>query len=216
MWGKAYCAWAIGRADYLGNNHGKSEVNRMHNTDSRDAIGQFLFISDAMQSVDLTIVAASPTISSILPAIELYKAGLTPRIVISGAGTMADGLVEWQGYRDYALAQGVAEADVLVEKYATNTKENMALSAKLVASTGEGWNKIRSVALCAKPFHMRRVLMTARQHLPNGLHFIALPPKHSGDLSRETWWKSDLGRTRIFEELGRISTYALSGDISGL
>jgi len=187
----------------------------MHNNDTRDAIGQFLFISDVVQSVDLTIVAASPTISSISPAIELYKAGLTPRIVISGAGTMVDGIVEWQGYRDYALAQGVAEADLLVEKCATNTMENLTLSAELVASTGEGWRNIQSVALCAKPFHMRRVLMTARQHLPEGLHLVVLPPQNSGDLSRETWWKSDFGRTRILEELGRISTYALRGDIGG-
>jgi len=187
----------------------------MRKNDTRNAIGEFLFISDVVQPVDLTIVAASPTISSILPAIELYTAGLTPRIVISGAGTMTDGLTEWQGYRDYALAQGVAEADLLVEKCATNTKENMTLSADLVASTGEGWRNIQSVALCAKPFHMRRVLMTARQHLPEGLHLVVLPPQHSGDLSRETWWKTDFGRTRILEELGRISTYALKGDIGG-
>lgn len=187
----------------------------MHNNETRDAIGNFLFISDAMQPVDLAIVAASPSISSILPAIELYNAGLTQRIVISGAGTMTSGQVEWQGYRDHALAQGVAEADILVERYATNTKENMTLSAKLIASTGDGWENIKSVALCAKPFHMRRVLMTAHQHLPKGLHFVALPPHHSGDLSRDTWWKSEAGRKRILEEMGRISSYALKGDIGG-
>ncbi len=185
----------------------------MHET--RDAIGQFLFIADKVQPVDLAIVAASPSISSILPAIELYKSGLTPRIVISGAGTMTNGLPEWQAYRDHALAHGVDAADLLVESYATNTKENMVLSAKLVATSGKGWNNIRTVALCAKPFHMRRVVMTARQYLPEGLRLIALPPADAGDLSRETWWKSARGRTRVLEELGRISAYALKGDLGG-
>lgn len=187
----------------------------MHINETRDAIGRFLFLSDVMQPVDLTVVAASPSISSILPAIELYKAGLTPRIVISGAGIMTNGVPEWQGYRDHALALGVADADLLIETRATNTKENMALTAELVASIGEGWRNIQTVALCAKPFHMRRVLMTALQHLPKGLRFVALPPDHSGDLSRDTWWKTEAGRTRVLEELGRISTYALKGDLGG-
>jgi uncharacterized SAM-binding protein YcdF (DUF218 family) len=187
----------------------------MHDNEIRDAIGNFLFISDVMQPVDLVIVAASPSISSIFPAIELYKAGLTQRIVISGAGTMTSGEVEWLGYHDHAVANGVAEADILLEKNATNTKENMTLSAKLIASTGNGWDNIRSVALCAKPFHMRRVLMTARRHLPAGIHFVALPPNHPGDMSRDTWWKSEAERKRILEELGRISSYALKGDIGG-
>ncbi|MFK7958358.1 MAG: YdcF family protein [Lysobacterales bacterium] len=187
----------------------------MNSHETREAIGQFLFVSDVAQPVDLAIVAASPSVSSILPAVELYKAGLTQRIVISGANTMTNGQLEWQGYRDHALELGVAKADLITEKRATNTKENIVFSAELIASTDTGWSNIQSIALCAKPFHMRRVLMTARHHLPKGLQLVALPPNHAGDISRTTWWKSESGRTRVLEELGRISTYALKGDIGG-
>ncbi|MDO6747594.1 YdcF family protein [Gilvimarinus sp. 1_MG-2023] len=184
-------------------------------SETRDAIGKFLFVADTKQLVDLVIVAASPSISSIQPAIEMYKEGLTPRIVISGAGIMTSGVLEWQGYRDHALAHGVAEADLLLEKHATNTKENMIFTSALVASSTGGWDDIHKVALCAKPFHMRRVLMTACQHLPSHLRFVSIPPNDPGDIARDTWWQSEYGRKRVLEELGRISTYAMKGDLGG-
>ena len=76
--------------------------------DSRTAISNFLFEKSHPERVDLAFVLCSPTISSIYPAISLYKSGLTPKILISGAGTTREGTVEWRLYRDHALASGVA------------------------------------------------------------------------------------------------------------
>lgn len=180
--------------------------------DSRTAISAFLFKRCPPEPVDLAFVFCSPTISSLHPAIALYKAGLAPRLLISGAGTAVDGSAEWSFYRDHALASGVAESALMLEKSARNTAENAAFGAALIEAE-LGWERVRSLAVCAKPFHMRRAIMTLRRHIPADLRLVAQPPDDPGDLSAETWWQTARGRQRIFAELGKISEYALKGDL---
>lgn len=180
--------------------------------DSRTAISTFLFKKCSPEPVDLAFVLCSPTISSIHPAITLYKSGLAPRILISGAGTAVDGSVEWSFYHDHALASGVADSALLLEKAARNTAENAAFGAALIEKE-LGWAKVRSLAVCSKPFHMRRAIMTLRRHVPADVRLIAQPPEDPGDLSAETWWQTAQGRQRIFAELGKIGEYALKGDL---
>ena len=52
----------------------------------RAAVARFLHLEDEPQPVDLSFVLGSATPSSIDPAIDLFKAGLTKRIWISGKG----------------------------------------------------------------------------------------------------------------------------------
>lgn len=184
----------------------------MDHYDTRKAISDFLFKKSPPERVDLAFVLCSPTVSSIYPAVSLYKSGLAPKILISGAGNALDGSVEWSLYRDHALAAGVAESALLLEKAARNTAENAAFGAALI-ETELGWANIRSLAVCAKPFHMRRAIMTLRRHIPADVRLIAQPPDDPRDLSAETWWQTAQGRERIFGELGKISEYALKGDL---
>ncbi len=180
--------------------------------ETRAAISRFLFVSDPPEAVDLAFVFGSPSISSLEPAIALFRDGLTPRILISGQGRAVDGQPEWQLYRAHALASGVPEDALLIERDAANTFENAAFGAALIERT-IGWQGITTVAVSAKPFHMRRALMSARRHFPEGVRLIACPPIGLGDLGPDDWWQSDWGRQRVLEELGRISAYALKGDL---
>ncbi|WP_395541761.1 YdcF family protein [Neotabrizicola sp. sgz301269] len=180
--------------------------------ESRLAISTFLFVTSPPEPVDLAFVFCSPTISSLQPALALYRAGLTSRLLITGAGTAIDGSEEWSFYRRHALEAGLPEAALLVEKTARNTAENAALGAALIARD-IGWAGLRSLAVSAKPFHMRRALMTLRRHVPPGIRLIAQPPEEPGDLSATNWWQSAQGRQRVFSELGKISEYALKGDL---
>ncbi len=184
----------------------------MHLYDSRIAISQFLFVNDPPEAVDLAFVFCSPTVSSLAPALSLYKSGLTQRILISGAGIMVDDGVEWRRYLDVAIASGIPESAMLLEKTARNTSENAAFGAALIEAE-LGWNTVNTLAVCAKPFHMRRALMTLRKHIPTHVRLVARPPEDPDDLSTDTWWQSEWGRQRIFVEFGKISEYALKGDL---
>lgn len=180
--------------------------------DSRAAISTFLFAQSPAEAVDLAFVFCSPSISSLSPALSLYQAGLAPKILITGAGTAIDGSPEWSFYRDHAKAAGVPDHAILIEKTARNTLENAAFGAALI-DRELGWQNVRSLAVCAKPFHMRRALMTLRPHIPAAVRLIAQAPNDPGDLQAQTWWQSPQGRQRIFDELGKISAYALKGDL---
>ncbi|MFB9225244.1 YdcF family protein [Paracoccus cavernae] len=183
--------------------------------DSRRAISSFLFKQDEAEPVDLAFVFCSPTISSLTPAVGLYASGMAPKVLITGAGITADGLVEWSFYRDHALASGVAQSDLLLEKTARNTAENAAYGAALVESE-LGWNSVRKIAVCCKPFHMRRAIMTLRRYIPEDVRIIAQPPSDPRDLSAETWWQTEHGRNRVLAELGKIAEYALKGDLGDI
>ena len=55
-------------------------------TASQKAISQFLFVRNEPEPVDLAFVLGSPTVNSIYPALDMFRAGLTKKIIISGAG----------------------------------------------------------------------------------------------------------------------------------
>ncbi len=186
----------------------------METFETRAAITRFLFVEDPPEAVDLAFVFGSPSISSIEPAIALFRQGLARQILITGRGQFPDGQPEWRVYRDHARAAGVPEDALLVEPEASNTFENAAFGAELIRRE-LGWDGIASIAICAKPFHMRRALMTARRHFPAHVRLVARPPSGLGDLAPDDWWQSDWGRQRVLEELGRISAYALKGDLGG-
>ncbi len=182
--------------------------------DSRHAITRFLFVEDPPEPVDLCFVLGCPTPTNMDPAIALIALGLTPAIVISGHGPTAQPVPESQIFRDYAVARGVPAEAMVLETEATNTKENFVFSAPIIAARF-GWHRVRRVALVAKPYHMRRAIMTARQHWPEHLQLIARPSQDPGDFPAATWWKTPEGRRHVMAELKAIGTYALQGDIGG-
>lgn len=183
--------------------------------DTRAAIARFLFIRDRPAPVDLAFVLGSPTLSSLTPALSLFHAGQTAKILISGRGLTASGLPEWQMYRDHALANGIPPTALLIEPEATNTHENMVFGADLVDRL-MGWSAVRSVAICAKAYHLRRAFMTAAKVFPAGVRLIALPADGPGDITPDDWWTTPQGRNRVLEELGRISDYSLKNHLGDI
>lgn len=182
---------------------------------TRQAITDFLFLEDPPQPVDLSFVLGSPTISSIIPAVELYKNGLTKKIVISGHGPKADSSPEWKIYQDYAIDNGVLPADIFVETKSSNTLENFRFSRDLIEKV-IGWKNIHLVSLSAKPYHMRRALMTARMQWPAHINYVMRPSNAPDDPPASTWWETESGRLFALAELRAIGTYALAGDIGDL
>ena len=180
--------------------------------DTRAAIARFLFISDPPEPVDLAFVLGSPTLSSLTPALSLFHNGQTRKILISGRGPSASGLPEWQVYRDHALASGVPPEALLIEPEAANTRDNIIFGADLVDRL-IGWHMVKTVAICAKAYHLRRAYMTACKVFPAGVRLIALPAQGPGDITSDDWWTTPQGRNRVLQELGRISEYSLKNHL---
>ena len=182
--------------------------------ESREAITRFLFLADPPEPVDLCFVLGCPTPTNMDPAIALHASGFAPVVMISGHGPARQPVPESMVFRDYAVARGIPAEAMIIETEATNTKENFALSAPIIGAQ-LGWSRIRRVALVTKPYHMRRAIMTARQHWPAHLRLIALPSYAPDDPLAESWWQTEDGRRYVLQELRAIGTYALQNDIGG-
>jgi uncharacterized SAM-binding protein YcdF (DUF218 family) len=185
----------------------------MQDRRSIDAITRFIFCADEPCQVDLALVLGAPSISNVEPAIALYHEGLTTRILITGAGPAGTQEPEWRVYRDYAISREVPEKDILIEPDATNTRENLLFSERIIARE-LGWDIINKIAICCKPLHTRRAYMTARQFLPKPVDLVVLPPRHPSDIQADNWWLKPHGKERVLGEIGRIAQYTSKGDIS--
>lgn len=184
--------------------------------ESRKAITDFLFIKDDHEPVDFAFVLGSPSLTSVEPAIDLYQEGFTQKLIISGCGpqnnTSLNAIPEAQFLKEYAISRGIPADSILIEIKAANTLENFRNSNQLIESQ-IGWDSISKVAICGKPFHMRRALMTARTQWPSHVKLLMMPSNHPDDPNAQTWWQSNAGKAYVFKELNAISIYAMKGDI---
>ncbi|WP_329420234.1 YdcF family protein [Streptomyces sp. NBC_01693] len=100
-------------------------------------------------------------------AADLYKRGMAPLIVFTGATspTTRERMPRGEAvhYRERALELGVPSSAVLVEPKARNTGENVRLSRALLEKAGV---HVASALLISKPYEERRAYATARKVWP--------------------------------------------------
>ena len=93
-------------------------------------------------------------------AIELYRAGMAPRMILSSGYVFT--LREAEVMKAIAVGNGVPDDAVLLERAAANTRENVANSARILNE--HGWKRI---LLVTSPYHMRRATLTWRKLAPD-------------------------------------------------
>ncbi|MFD5512807.1 YdcF family protein [Streptomyces sp. NPDC127051] len=101
-------------------------------------------------------------------AVDLYRTGMAPLLVFSGAtsATTLERMPRGEAvhYRERALELGVPSSAVMVEPRARNTGENIRFSRQLLAEAGI---EVSSVLLISKPYEERRAYATARKLWPD-------------------------------------------------
>ncbi|MGW2081967.1 YdcF family protein [Streptomyces sp. NPDC001939] len=100
-------------------------------------------------------------------AVALYKRGIAPLLVFTGATspTTRERMPRGEAvhYQERALELGVDSSAVLVEPRARNTGENIRFSRDLLEEAGI---EVSSVLLVSKPYEERRAYATARRLWP--------------------------------------------------
>ncbi|MGW7499274.1 YdcF family protein [Streptomyces luteogriseus] len=100
-------------------------------------------------------------------AVDLYKRGMAPLLLFTGATspTTRERMPRGEAvhYRERAVELGVPSSDVLVEPRARNTGENIRFSRELLE---EAEVEVSSVLLISKPYEERRAYATARKLWP--------------------------------------------------
>ncbi len=91
-------------------------------------------------------------------AIELYRQGYAPLLILTGGSVPGDERSEASVGRDYAISAGVSPGDILTEEESRTTLENLEGVRELLPP-----HQSHSILLVSDPFHMGRALYIARQ-----------------------------------------------------
>lgn len=108
--------------------------------------GSLLVIPEQAQAADVILVLGGDGPPRAVRAAALFRAGLAPRVLVSGDGDCRD-------IQDIIVAHGVPLEAVLLECESRNTYENAALSAPLLTGL-----HARKVLLVTSWFHLHRAL----------------------------------------------------------
>ncbi|MBZ5560504.1 MAG: YdcF family protein [Acidobacteriia bacterium] len=92
-------------------------------------------------------------------AIDLYRQGLAPHVVISSGFVFA--FKEADVMRALAIANGVPESAIVLELQAANTYQNVMFTREILEKNG--W---RRILLVSSPYNMRRALMAWKKAAP--------------------------------------------------
>jgi len=104
-------------------------------------------------------------------AIELYKSGLAPVLILSSGYVYS--FHETDVMRALAIAEGVPASAIVLEQRATNTYQNVKFVADIVRE--HRWTRI---LLVSSPYHMRRALLVWHKQEP-AVTVVPTPPARS-------------------------------------
>ena len=189
------------------------------------AITEFLFIGkadDELRQYDLVILLGSNLIELTVDKLAvLYSAGIVlpeATVVLSGkSGALNKGqtVSEAEQMLEYAVKIGMPGKIFRVEPKATNLYENYKNSKAIIEENGS-LASYKSILSIGQAFSLRRAKMSAARcgYPAHDMDFVGIVDSRGRNISADCWWQSDVSRVRVLQELGKISEYALKGDIS--
>lgn len=171
-------------------------------------VWDYMSYESPLQLADVIIVGGCRDINIANYAAELYHTGFAPIIVFTGYQQREMNMTEADLLAGAARQAGVPESAILREPLASNTGENIRLSADLLAK-----NNIfpQSVILVHKPYMSRRFLATAEAQWPSPQpQFITRHPATSLIEYSMKQGRGDVFR-RTLGDFGRMEPYAKKG-----
>lgn len=185
------------------------------------AITEFLFVRaeytlDA--PVDTAVVMGNNYIQTVDEVWQLWQAGLIRKhVLFSGCSASGEGVPEAERFLARWLELGGPRSAVLMERRATNTRENMLFSLRVIDAAGGLEAVGPRLLFVGKAFALRRMLMSAAAvDFPgaDAWQVYGIVDRAGLDIGPDSWWKTERARTRVYEEIARIARYSLSGDLS--
>jgi len=132
-------------------------------------------------------------------AVDLWKEGLAPYLIVTGGKLPADITTEAATARAWAVANGVPNEAILDEDRGRNTLESLDNVAAILEA-----NNLQHVVFVSDRTHMLRVMRMARDLGIDG--FSSPTPTSPTDLELDRRWKS------IAHELAGLAAYFVGGN----
>ena len=148
--------------------------------------------ADAIVLLGASVVGTEPTpvfAARIDHAIDLYRQGRAPLLVLTGGTGSGDTVSEAQAAQQYMLARGIPDSAMQIEAASRTTAQNLRNAKPLLASA-----QAQRVLLVSDPLHMRRAVVLARRMQLDAhpsptptTRYVGIVSK-LGFLARETWF----------------------------
>jgi uncharacterized SAM-binding protein YcdF (DUF218 family) len=164
---------------------------------------RFLAINEAPDPCDIILCFGSLNLGTARTGAELYRRGVAPRVVVTGgtAGRIPPHMTEADGYLSVLTGCGVPTGDVIVERRAQHTGQNVVLGMAAAQRHGV---EVRAATLVALPTALRRCKATVAHHFP-AVQTFAQPGVPDFDM----FFRDPPAALRLIEdEMWRLRTYA--------
>ena len=186
-------------------------------------ITNFIFVADEPEKADAVFLPGGSHPEQPEYAAELYREGYAEWLIPSGGISVKRD--KWPGVRskadiysgnyrsdcefltDVLLKNGVPASAVIGEDKSGHTRDNAFLSRKAVDESGID---IKTALIVCKAFHARRCLMLYQMAFPDV--DIKVCPVHCYNITKNNWYKSEIGIDRVLGELARCGGQ-FAGDI---
>ncbi len=168
-------------------------------------IGKYLSPSDTLTKTNAIIVVSGDT-DRMKHAIDLYKQGYAPKLILSGAAREGD-VSNALAMHIEASNSGIPDDAVILEERATNTFENAIFTKDIVQSKG-----FKNIILVSSPYHQRRVYETFRSVFRGTDVTFQNSPSIYSSWKVDSWWKIDKNTHLTQEEIAKIFWAKISGN----
>ena len=170
------------------------------------AAGAFLVVEDTVApgSADAIVVLGGDWKGRIDRAVELYRRGVAPRLVVSGGRPVGPELTEARYLAELAVRRGVPRGALLLEERSYSTWTNALQVRELARELG-----LRRLVVVTSDWHSRRARWTFQRVLgPDGVRVLSAPsPEWRFSLRR--WWQSPEGGETVLLEYVRLLWYVV-------
>ena len=185
--------------------------------DTIRTITELVFLRTEYFACDIALVTGNDYIKTMDSVKWLYDNHyIRKKIVISGHSAKRDRIPEAIRFFEYGKEIGIPADTMVLETNAQNTYENLLYSKTVIEEKISSFSDINSVLFVAKAFVTRRIQMTAQAIYPPHLAYCYFPivDKEGRNIGCDNWWHSEFATRRVLEEMERIATYTLKGDLS--
>lgn len=162
---------------------------------------EYLSEQDTPEKADLIFVFGAKQTFRIEKAIDLYKDGYAPKILVSGRSPSYENentLSEAESFAQFAIEHGVPKEDIIIEKESITVPDNVKRSLNLLERENI---KHDSIILVNSTFSQRRGWAHFSKMSRVGTKLIrANVDKVSDTFSRGGWYKNETGAKVIVKE----------------
>lgn len=164
-----------------------------------NSLYDYLAEEDKLERADYIFVYGSKSTIRIEKAVELWKAGYAPKILISGSMPIYDQREknEAETLKEYALQNGVPEENIILESESITLPDNVKRSLNMLDTTRKGITKL---ILVNSPFAQRRGWCHFMKFSDSSYQFIRANSNASEMFSRKGWYKNEDGIKIIINE----------------